>query len=457
MDETHTNAAVIHRIRAVAYQTTPDFPPELINGRRTRQGFVLLFTATFHPVEPANLFLIDRCKGYKQHNTQKSYADDLAQWWTYLHFSKLAWDEVTNEDIEAFREALTQGVSVKTSREFAPATIERRIGTINEFYRWAHRQKLVADPIAGDPAEKGHFYLDRRMLPHVGGKTNGRQRSSRHSRQADEDVDPISIGNLRTILAALGPAPGTPDNNDKRPVRDRLIAETSLFTGMRVEEVCKLTVYQILDLRHEVDPKDRWKTIPLTITVTKGNAARTVAMYSFLVASLLAYIDGERNQSMEDARNRGKFRSGREPSALFVNGVTSSRRDVGEAISEATAMRAFTKAVRRCGLMRVLEGYEIDPETGAPAVDPETDRPILKPIRVPKHTFHDLRHTFAVQFYWGQIRAGNPSPWKKLQALLGHKHLSTTTDIYGRHVNVAEPKISDDFAHALKRQLDEAP
>jgi hypothetical protein len=46
-----------------------------------------------------------------------------------------------------------------------------------------------------------------------------------------------------------------------------------------------------------------------------------------------------------------------------------------------------------------------------------------------------LRHTFAIQFYLGQRKAGVAEPWKLLQARLGHANLSTTMDTYVRLVD----------------------
>ena len=46
------------------------------------------------------------------------------------------------------------------------------------------------------------------------------------------------------------------------------------------------------------------------------------------------------------------------------------------------------------------------------------------------HTFHDLRHTFAVMMYRSLEDIGIARPWLRIQTLLGHKSISTTIGTY---------------------------
>ena len=455
---------LVHRLRAVGYAVEgaePDFSAKTLRGNRTPAGFVMLFTDEFHPIEPANLFLLDRCYVPARHGkwqaTQAAYADDLAQWWTYLRLNGIDWRSVAAEDIKSYSTAMLEGISAKTGRPFADATVARRVGTVEELYRWAHREGYVTElPVQnGSPRPAGS--MNRAMLPHVGGIKRAPKNPNRpRNPDADENVDPMLPRDLRMVLAELGASPHDPDPNNTKPTRDRLIAEVSVFTGMRVEEVVGLTSYQILDLRQH-DDGDRWKPVPLRITVTKGAVPRTVALPGFLLRALLAYIDGERAAIVRAVSGRGAPAAPRRQAsqALFLNGLKANDRDVGRAVSRHTAMTVFTNAVRVCGKTRMVLGYQIDPDTGLPARDAETGAEIRKEMRVVAHTFHDLRHTFAVQFYKSEIGRGNPEPWKKLQARLGHKWLSTTLNIYLKHCQTAEAELSDDFARLLKAQLDE--
>lgn len=447
--------ATIHRIRAVDYSfdEAGDFDGATMRGLRTPAGFVMLFDDDLRPIEPANLFLLDHChvpaRRGRWQKTQTAYADDLVHWWTYLRLHDLAWNTVGADDLRAYAQALVQGVSTR-GRRFSSATISRRIGTVEALYRWSHRHGLVEECPVVEAGTKRLVDIDRAFLPHTGGIRVAAASPLRPRPAAvDEHVNPIAMGDLTAILDGLGASPYDIDDTDARATRDRLIAETSLYTGMRVEEVVGLTIYQILDVARGEDLSDRWRPLPLRITVTKGGVPRTVVIPAFLVKALLAYIDGERASVVGLAKQRGRNAS----NALFLNGVRSTSRDVGGKTSPATAMRAFHASVLASGLTRTETTYRIDPSTGSPAID-ERGEEILEPHMVAKHSFHDLRHTFACQFYWSEIRAGNPAPWKKLQARLGHRRLSTTQDIYLRHVETREPEISDTFARLLKERLD---
>ncbi len=447
--------ATIHRIRAVDYSIDDagDFDGATMRGLRTPAGFVMLFDDDFNAVEPANLFLLDHChvpaRRGRWQKTQAAYADDLVHWWTYLRLNGLQWNSVAANDLRAYARALVEGVSSRGHR-FSSATIARRIGTVETFYRWAHRQGLVDESPVVEAAAKRRVDVDRAFLPHTGGIHVAAASILRPRPAAvDEHVNPIAMGDLTAILDGLGASPYDIDDNDARATRDRLIAETSLYTGMRVEEVVGVTMYQILGMARGEDLSDPWRPLPLRITVTKGGTPRTVVVPAFLVRALLAYVDGERASVVEAARLRGRAAS----NALFLNGERATNRDIGGKVSPATAMREFHASVLSMRLTRSVTVYRIDPGTGAPAVD-ERGEEILEPRTVAKHSFHDLRHTFACQFYWAEIQAGNPAPWKKLQARLGHKRLSTTQDIYLRHVETREPAVSDAFARLLRERLD---
>lgn len=426
-------------------------PPAL----RTPSNFTMLFTGDLRPIEPANLFMLERCCGpgrsRRWQNTQMAYADDLATWWTFLEANDLRWDAIDRQDILGFAQALAMGISSVTGRQFSPQTRARRIGTVEGFYRWAFDAGFVAEPVVGNARNSLRAMVRQGTLAPAGSfSVNARSETRPKQPAGDERVNPISHADLPRILEALGPGEGLRAQGDARRVRDRLIAETSLVTGMRVEEIVALTIYQIQALEPYLDHTDPYASLTMPITVTKGGRPRKVVIPAGHVAKLVDYIDGERADVLRSAVARGKFADGaRQPVALFLNHEGSNLRDAGEQVSTRTASCAFTSAVLSLELIRSEVGYEIDPDTGTPCVD-GAGQEIRVVFRFPKHTFHDLRHTFAVRYY--HIAARHGEPLKKLQARLGHARLETTARIYLRHVgHDDEPKLADELAAFLRR------
>jgi integrase len=225
------------------------------------------------------------------------------------------------------------------------------------------------------------------------------------------------------------PPVGEAARQDLRPVRDRLVAVLQLATGMRIDEVLSLTKYQILDLRARSD--DPYASVNLKIVKTKGLRPRNVLLPHWVLDVLHWYIDQERAEAVT-ARKRTRSESPRaaEVVALFVNGIHANSRDVGNAFRPASFMRAFARAVSVAGL--VHRELHRDPVTGEDRMATVVD-----------HTSQDLRHTFATETYRARKAMADAEPWKTLQALLGHKQLATTINIYLRSVKIDEAQITD--------------
>jgi integrase/recombinase XerC len=179
-----------------------------------------------------------------------------------------------------------------------------------------------------------------------------------------------------------------------------------------------------------------------------------VIVSSVVLRALVLYHDVERaaailrgQQAAEEAHENFRV-----PAELFVNGVDANLRDVGHPVGSETASRAFTKAVLAEGLIVERKGFELDPYTGDKIYD-EDGVAIVRKIPCAAHTFHDLRHTFAILFYKSEILRGNKEPWTKLKERLGHESAETTSNIYLKHVDVDEASISDAAAHFMRMAM----
>lgn len=434
----------------------------------TPEGFLLLFTEDWHLVEPANRFSFDvRYKPLKTgrwQNSQRATAHDLAQWWTFLAANGLEWDRAEPEDLSDYGNLMAESVSPVTSLQYSTSTVRRRVGSVETFNSWAKRNGLVAvaprQELISDDRPLIPIGPNAAFLPHLGTATVARSGTRKpRGRDPEKDPRPFKIEELKRVMARLGPAIFAPDQSlllweaGTRARRNRLMAEVAFHTGMRADEVASISAWEVLDRARKLRPGLKWQQFTLTVR-TKGRATRTVVISSVLLRALVLYHDLERAAAILRAQEAAekaheKFRV---PAELFVNGVDANLRDVSRPIGTETASRAFTRAVLAEGLIVYRDGFALDPETGEKLLDEDGAAISLK-VSGAAHTFHDLRHTFAVMFYKSELLRGNREPWEKLRELLGHETSETTRNIYLKHVDVDEASISDAAAHHMRMEL----
>jgi integrase len=407
-------------------------------------GFQFLVTDAMELIEPVLLYLYATCvqsaKIRAVGNTQHAYCADLYEWWSYLETLGTPWDVATCDDVRQYRDRLLTSYSPLTKRPYAISTVRRRLSVIVDFYRWAHREGLVEERLDTQEVRRVARPLDTHSLAHVATAYDQVATSPLLPKPPPEDVvHVLTPQDLRAVLHVLGPLPPDPGatRTDERPVRDRLIAMTSVTTGMRLGEVLGLTIYQLLDLR---PPDEPYAMVRLRITTTKGLRPRQVFLPGYLLDALLWYVDHERKAILDRGKHASTFAKRALPTALFLNGLDANRRDLGNPVKAYTFERAFRGAVCHLGLTHQV-----------PHQDPVTGERTL--LCVPTYTPHDLRHTYAVQTYLTRRSLGDAEPWKTLQVLLGHKQLSTTVNTYLRAVSVSEQEVGDallDFFRELR-------
>lgn len=391
------------------------------------------------PVEPILLWLCSAYppkRGMWSPSTVEAAAYDLCDWWRYLIHENRPWDEVTSDDLSNYRDGLLAAVSVRQKKALEPKTIGRRVRAVGAFYKWATRNGyFLGEPVSPKSLTPLVRPIDDDSLAHTGGHSYREidVLAPRGSNDPDERVCPLTTTEWRDVAAALGPLPSQALEGRSGLSRDRLASEVSLWTGMRVDEVAGLTIHQILDAARTI--RDSSVTA-VELTRTKGLRKRKVLFPRHLIDELLAYIDGEREEAIEVGRRYGMKRS---PPALFVNGC-ESRNHAGKPVKAYTLSDSFRRAIENVGLKRRVE--KIDPSTRERFVDVQS-----------AHTFHDLRHTFAVLLYHAEVSTGNVEPWKIIQARLGHKHLKTTRDIYLRIADVFRAKVNDAVYRFLRESL----
>lgn len=391
-------------------------------------------------IEPVLLYLratlLKRGPRHKNLHTADAFAYDLRDWFDYLahvqwtnpvtneqEFGK-PWDLAGESDYIAYRDTAQEIVSYKTNQRLASSTISRRQGTVERFYAYAKKQGWYSGELVINKVKKGRVKSSD-DLGGTGVNSKGQATEDiseyRERHEFGEPVRPLSANAWQRIQHELGPKPSEREH-DKRPSRNRLGCELGLGTGMRVDEVASLTELQLRGLHNvwlqasEEEREDGF--FPLYIIKTKRLKPREVWVPGYLIPELMAYVDGEREESIQNGlaraiRNGQKYKR---PVSLFVN-ETESAQHSGKAVRPESLSWAFKKACMAADITHFVE--KIDIETG------ETYREKLV-----RHCFHDLRHTFALWKYHEENKNGNAEPWKGLQIVLGHSKLQTTRDIY---------------------------
>lgn len=351
-------------------------------------------------------------------------------------------------------------ISNITKNHLQDSTVSRRQRYIAQLYKFAkangwYHGDLLTDVIP----KKRRTPKQRTELAHTLSSNSVTTEGSPHdlTYEYGEPVRPMTGQEWQSIKRELGPLPSDrasggldqlPDEpEDQRPIRDRVAGELAIDSGMRVDEIGSLTKYQVLDLDLDWRNLDPWEKengyLVLRITKTKRLKPRDVEVPAYMVPNLIAYYDGERKRAvaagMAYAKQKGI--AFKEPAAFFVNSESGPARHAGKAIKPTSLSHAFIKACEVAGIVMHI-----------PRINSETRETYY--VKVARHTFHDLRHTYAVWLYNKLVAQGDAEPWKKIQVLLGHAHLQTTIDIY-LAVTTTDKRRAGKIQYEAKRKVAE--
>jgi integrase len=354
---------------------------------------------------------------------QRNIAYALSHWLSYCLASGVDFRRATRDDVERYIAASEDVTSELTGQKLSEGTIGQRVSAIARYHEFGARDgwNLTAVDLAHALASLEYDANTKGPHPSI---THARPIDCTVSeiapRQSGEsDVRALNLMDLTSLLDTLGPSHQQLAAGDQRPNRDRLIAEWLVYVGLRVSEaLCPEGPYG-LDVRNIVSlkpsPQYPFDHIDLKI-LGKGNKLREVAVPNWLALKTIRYVEGERARATSHAkRSTGK---------LFVAGENSHPKDRGHPITVRAFQKALATAAVNAGLYDLIE-------------DKRECAGNRLPRKVPKHSPHDLRHTYAVMTYYAQRALGNSEPWKPIQAQLGHRHLSTTINTYLTHVTIS--------------------
>jgi integrase len=343
-------------------------------------------------------------------NTWEATGYDLLTWFQWCQLTGIDWRDATEADRQQFAGDYAAASDSKT--------INRKLTAVRRFYDFCRAEGWYHRDIGSSLEQRllGNRTIDEDALAHTRSTGTVKEKDPLLRKVGrNVVVRPLQLAQVRKLLKHLGPAPEAKE--DRRLVRDRLMAELALFGGTRLGDVVGLTTLKFLSIT--VEPHQMLAEFPL-IVVGKGSVTRQVAVPGWLVVAVQKYIAGERAESVRQGKKRGT--SGAKPTtSLFL--AHPGSKGVGKPISRSAIQKMFELACRQCGITEKVE-----------VVDPETGKTHIKTVAA--HSFHDLRHNCAVLTYHAQKAIGNPEPWKIVQIKLGHKSVKVTMDVYLAHVEI---------------------
>ncbi|QCC02577.1 Site-specific recombinase XerD [Cupriavidus necator] len=332
-------------------------------------------------------------------HTWAAVAQALKTWFQYLQILKRDWRLASSQDRIDYRDAYMVAISPKTGGKYHASTVKSRMSVIRDFYIYARDAEWYDGDIGSNLCGSDFRHYRDVDLPKA---------------RPNLAIHPLTRQDLRALLQYAGPRATQKMAGDQRLSRNRIIFDLGWAVGLRVGEIAALTILQFLALAP--DPLAPSADQQLSI-VRKGGKTCAVAIPNWLVSDILAYIEGERAAVLQVTDI--PFRN--QPIRLFLSQYGSSRQSKPISISRMQGI--FEEACLGIGRLKIVD-----------CIDPEGANNFFR--KRARHSIHDLRHTYAVLTYHAERMSGNPEPWKKIQAQLGHKHLQTTIDIYLAHVEV---------------------
>jgi site-specific recombinase XerD len=287
-------------------------------------GFPLLFSSDMRLIEPAVAFLHEHSiQRAHTADTLRTYLEILYDWFDALEQSAILWSEVDTADLVAYRNRMLRQPSAHTGRAYSVRTINHRVRGVLRFYEWAVRNAWLRDsPLVG---RANDFSLARRDRGTRRGHADDTDRSFFVLRQFESLPRPLTSPQARDLLAELPPPYD-------------LMARWQLYTGLRVSELLRLTVKDVVkhgaSRRSSAGPGYR-----VIDVMRKGRKQGYVIASRSLLEETAAYLAQYRTAWLKRAARKRRASSASE---LFIN-----RR--GSAVKKNTYQQVIHRAGEACG------------------------------------------------------------------------------------------------------------
>jgi len=377
-------------------------------------------------------------------DTQKATASDLKLWLTFLWVSRdrTDWREATPDDRAAYkhwRTVAARGPHVDL------VTWDREVATVNQFYKWAVRHKhCTKNPIVQRESRSSYQHPHHRQ----GAAQTPAEASHQAPRRDVVWLTPAMYRSWRDVGVRGFTSAGLPDFSFRGRFGARNAAYSNMMirTGMRL---CEQTSLSVFELPHLVPGQLNARTW-LPWRIAKYGSARHIYIPASSLKELWDYVEEERAEAIETARDAGVYERIRNP--LIIADRTNPFVEID---GQRVTIDQLSHAERRRLLIDARDGLEPAAlwlnETGLPSArscwqevfKTANKRCTRQRLNLRCHP-HALRHSYAVitleQLWRGHIQDlaamnptqrqthqmvfGDPLNWVRMR--LGHRSVVTT-------------------------------
>ncbi len=375
-------------------------------------------------------------------NTQAAAAYDLKRFLAFLWDNRAGktWREVTPEDRAAYKQWRlmdSRGPRVELG------TWDREVATVNKFYRWAVRQGYVA----------ANPFIQRESRSREPGRQNSGETPAESSHQGPrhdmEWMPPATYRQWRDVGVRGFTVGGLPDRSfrGRYASRNATYADFMVRTGLRLSEQTSLSLYEVPEIVPGVLNARTW----LPRAIAKGGSERAVYVPASVLKDVWDYVEMERADAVEQARERGVYERIR--GSLIIEDrarpfvlMDGERQEIGKldhAERRRVLIRTDDGGVEPAALWLTEYGIPSGRSCWQEVFKSANKRCARLGVRLRCHP-HMLRHSFAVitleQLWRGHIQDlagmtpaqrqtfqmvfGDPLNWVRLR--LGHSSIQTT-------------------------------
>jgi len=265
---------------------------------------------------PSDWLIFLRTQNGRSNNTISQYASSLRLYWDFLNNNSLNWIAISDSHLKLWRNNLLNICEA--------ATVNGHLCVVTSFYQWA-QENLLVNNIIGETLPNHAPYPIRLVKKGRRGKLC----NSLLLKEVRKPKSPIPTeSEVDLMFERLSSGVSRPES-----IRNCLLANWILITGLRRAEVLSLKINQIPNLHkcYEYEAED--KLFKLKI-MGKGNVLRVISITSELLIKTREFI----NQTRPELFPKSMLRN--ESQHIFISSKN------GKVLSNTVVSRMFSEALK---------------------------------------------------------------------------------------------------------------